>query len=391
MKTRLMVIVCDRWSTILKKGEVVDRYFNPGEVFDDVHLVLTNDDRPDPASMQRLVGSARLHLHNLPAGPRLFAVSLGWRPWLLGHWADRAVALAQQVRPDLIRCHGAHLNAFAAARIKARLHVPYVVSLHINPDEDVRGRAHTVSDRLAAHAQRRLEAIGLRAADRVLAVYRPIVSYLERLGIEHYEVFYNVLNPAHLERKRDYSLHDPVRIISVGRQMAAKDPSALIRAVASLPGTALTLVGDGPYHDRLRTVAAEAGAADRVRFLPSLPNDELCRLLPKQDIFATHSEYWEIAKAVLEPLLTGLPVVLNRRLGAPVPELTDELCVLVENTPEGYRGALERLMTDHAFRAGLGRNAYDHARRQWAPELTEARYADLYRQLLAEHRPGVGA
>ena len=113
-----MVIVPDRLSEIVGKGEVTARYYNPGDLFSEIHLVMTNDDRPDPAAVQPMVGAARLVLHNLPAGKRLFFESLGWRPWLLKGWTDKAVALAARIKPDLVRCHGAHLNALAARAIK---------------------------------------------------------------------------------------------------------------------------------------------------------------------------------------------------------------------------------------------------------------------------------
>src|SRR5262245_5039355 len=62
---RLLVIVPDRVSEWLSKGEVISRYFNPGELFREVHILMINDDRPDVTLMQKLVGEAVLHLHNL--------------------------------------------------------------------------------------------------------------------------------------------------------------------------------------------------------------------------------------------------------------------------------------------------------------------------------------
>lgn len=150
-----------------------------------------------------------------------------------------------------------------------------------------------------------------------------------------------------------------------------------------LSNVRLTLVGDGSNHAYLKQVATACKAGDRVEFVASLPNDELCRRLPEFDIFATHSEYWEISKSVLEPLLTGLPVIINRRLGKPVPELTDDICVLVTNSVESYRDALARLIADNDYRERLGRTAYVHAQENWSPAATEAKFATIYRQILA--------
>jgi len=388
--TALMIIVPDRISDFVDKGEVVDRYYNPGNLFDEVHLVLTNNDQPNRAALRRMVGEAKLFVHNLPDARGEFVRTLGWRPWLLGPWTRHAVDLARAVRPAMIRCHGALLNTFAASAIKKTLGIPYVVSLHINPDEDVRGRAAGFVKRAVTVAQQDIERIGLINADLVMPVYKPIAPYLDRLGVTRYEVCYNSLNPTFLCKKDDYALHRPVRVISVGRQFAEKNPDNLIKAVAALPAVHLTMVGDGSHHRHLCDVATACGIADRVEFIPSIANDELCRRLPNFDIFATHSEYWELSKSVIEPLLTGLPVVINRRNGAPVPELTDDICLLVENTVDSYRRALERLMGDDRYRESLGRSAYAHAQRHWSPAATEAKFVTIYRGLI-EGRRGAAA
>jgi glycosyltransferase involved in cell wall biosynthesis len=285
-----------------------------------------------------------------------------------------------------VRCYGAHLNAFAALEIRRELGVPFVVSLHINPDEDIRGRLTGFGDRLRAKALSRLERRTLREADLVLPVYQSIVPYLERIGVQRYEVAYNLLPASSLRRKRDYALHEPVEIVSVGRQIPEKLPLRLIEAVAGLPSTRLTLIGDGPEHERLRRAAVESGAAERIAFERVVPNDVLCRRLPEFDVFATHSEYWELSKAVLEAFLSGLPVVLNRRRGEPVPELTDDICVLVEDSAAGYGRALQQLIADPDLRRSLGEAAAERADRLWSPTQTEARLVGVYRRLLIQNQ-----
>jgi glycosyltransferase involved in cell wall biosynthesis len=205
---------------------------------------------------------------------------------------------------------------------------------------------------------------------------------LERLGVKKFEVCYNVLNSVHLQKKTRYQLHQPPRIIYVGRLIAEKNPENIIRAVAALPETVLTIVGDGPIRLELEQLVSDLGLAARVRFRPSVLNDELCHLLTEQDIFAVHSDYWEISKSVLEALLTGLPVVINQRLGPAVPELEGDFVMKVENSSQGYLGAFLRLLSDDSFREALGKKAFSHARAHWSPEVTEKKYAGIYRSFL---------
>jgi len=216
-----------------------------------------------------------------------------------------------------------------------------------------------------------------------MPVYKSILPYLQRLGIrERVEVCYNVTNRERLRQKPGYDLHQPARVICVGRLYGEKNPTQIIRAIAQLPGVQLTIVGDGPLRPELEQLARDLRVADRVIFRPSVMNDELCELLAQQDIFAVHTQAWEINKSVLEALLTGLPVVINRRVGEPVPELDGDFVVQVPDTQEAYREALNRLLTDDAARASLGRRALAHSRSLWAPELAEARYVEIYRRFV---------
>ena len=388
----LLVIIPDRLSDIISKGELQPDYYNPGRVFDDVHILICNDDKPDRAALQYLVGDAKLTLHNYPDDLTL----VGRRPeFLTGvrlrRWAARGVELARQIRPALIRCHGADWNTYLASRIKSELGIPYVVSLHINPDVNpVRryvGNKITPTQLRHNNFYSYIEREGLRNADLVMPVYRPILPYLKRLGVERIEVCYNVLNSKHLRTKTDYTPHTPARVIYIGRLFEEKNPDNIMRALVRLPGVVFTIVGDGPIRPRLEQLAVDLGIVDRVVFRPAVFNDELCELLVEQDIFAVHTEYWEISKSVLEALLTGLPIIINRRMGEPVPELEGDFVRMIENTEMAYFRALNLLLTDHEGRAALGRRALAHGRAKWDPVITEARYAGIYRSFLKK-RPG---
>ncbi len=382
---RLAVIIPDRLSDIVDKGELQPRYYNPGDVFDAVHIVMTNDDRPPLEPLRYLVGRAELHVHNYSDDLNL--VGQPYKRWHLLKWAWRGFGLLRAINPQLIRCHGGDWNVYLAARARQVLGIPYVVSLHINPDVNPTRRfpGGKLSD-----AQRRhndfyeyIERVGLRTANLVMPVYKPILPYLDRLGVRRREVCYNVLNSAHLRVKDDYRLHARPRIISVGRLIAEKNPQAIVRAVARTAQVELTIVGDGPERPRLEALARELGAGDRIVFRPALENDALCQILPDYDLFAVHTEYFELNKSVLEALLTGLPVIMNRRHGAPVPELAAAPIVqFVDNTVDGYEAAIKQMLSDGTARESLGRRARQYAEDRWSPSITEAKVAGVYRQMM---------
>ena len=188
---RLLVIIPDRVTDLLVKGEYQPDYYNPGRLFDQVHILSTCYDEPDLEALQRTVGDAELHWHTLPEQPVL--ISSKWQKWWkkpLRDWAAPGVRLAKEIAPHLIRTHGADWNTYLASRIKARLGIPYVTSLHINPDINPVRRYVGTDPTEAQKSQNAffeyVEHQGLINADLVMPVYEPIVPYLQRHGVEQW-------------------------------------------------------------------------------------------------------------------------------------------------------------------------------------------------------------
>lgn len=374
-----MVIVPDRLSDLIRKGEVTPRYYNPGELFREVHIVMLNDDRPDPRAIQPMVGRATLHLHNLIGSRRFFFVrTLGWQPILLGPLLRHAVELARRVRPQLIRTHNNFLEGVVAQRIKRALAVPYVVSLHGVWDVDDRT---TVMARISAAFRRKLELKTLADADAVIAVYAPIVRYAHAFGARRVELIYNIVAGREISRKTHYALGGRPRLITVNRQVAEKNPINIIRAVARLDCT-YAVIGDGPLHGTLKSLAAELGCADRIEFITSMPNAELCASLGEFDLMVSHCDYWGMSKTIIEGALAGLPIVINRHPQTDIAEYDGGWLVECENTTEGYQAAIAGLLADAERRQALGELAYHTARTRFDPETMEQRTAALYRELL---------
>lgn len=380
----LLVIIPDRLSLIVRKGEVTPRYYNPGNLFREVHILLINDDRPDATGVQAMVGDANLTIHNLPASMDTFVRSFGWRPSLLRSWAAPAARIAERLGAELVRCHGNGLNAFAALEIKRALGIPYVVSLHGNPDVDYnRGRlGRTWQRKIAGVAIESVEIVSITNADFVAPVYSPIVPYLEKHGVSRYEVIHNAVACDGAE-KTNYAIHGRVRALCVGRQESLqKDPSPIIEAVAALPSVDLTLIGDGDLHESLRALAARLGIERRVRFIRNMPNADVLNEMIRADVYIYCSDNWEISKTCIEASLIGLPIILNRRRGGLADELVGDHVLAVEQSAEGYRAALQTLIGDQAQREKLGRKASRIAHECWDPAAMEARYVRVYRGLL---------
>lgn len=147
---------------------------------------------------------------------------------------------------------------------------------------------------------------------------------------------------------------------------------AVARAVEQGEDVGLTIVGSGPLGSWLKQHAAGLPAlADRVRWIPHLPQQELFRLYGQVHAFLFPSLHDSGGNVVLEALSFGLPVICLD-LGGPV-TLVDGACAQVVATGGARRpevvdrlaGAIRHLAADEAARQRMG-----HAARQRAAAMS---------------------
>ena len=61
-----MVIISDKLSVLVEKGEITERYYNPKEFFDEVHIIALNNDEVDVKKIAKTVGIAKLFVYHCP-------------------------------------------------------------------------------------------------------------------------------------------------------------------------------------------------------------------------------------------------------------------------------------------------------------------------------------
>lgn len=379
----LLVIIPDHLSDLINKGEITTRYYNPGNLFDEVHILMTNDDKPDLTLLQKTVGQAKLYLHNLPLPS--FKRTLGWQPILIDPWINSAVRLVKSINPSLIRSHGFHVHSYLVGFLKKILDIPTIISLHGNPDVDYGRLCHTLRDKLVYYRWKSLAEKYLNLIDHFIIVYSPIIPYFEERNLKNYSVIYNTVGIGAVP-KTDYSIKEGhLNCICVGRQQSEqKDQRSMIQAISRLDNVTLHLYGNGDLHQELQEIAILLGVEDRVFFKKSVKNSFLMKELHKFDIYLYNSINYEISKTVIEASLIGLPIIHNTREPNLSEELLHDFIFKVDNTAEGYRQAIVHLKDHLTVRMRLGTKARAYAQQHWHPEITEMQVVNLYKSLIRE-------
>ena len=149
-------------------------------------------------------------------------------------------------------------------------------------------------------------------------------------------------------------------LVFAGRLTRQKAMHVALDALAYVPTTALTIIGDGPDRARLERHAHDAGLNGRVRFVGSLPREEVLDALAGAEAAVLSSDWENFPHAAVEALAVGTPMVATTvgGVGEIVSDGVNGLLV-PPGSPEAFGHALQRLLESPELRTRLSDGARD--------------------------------
>jgi glycosyltransferase involved in cell wall biosynthesis len=167
----------------------------------------------------------------------------------------------------------------------------------------------------------------------------------------------------------------------VCRLAPQKGLETAVRALPTIPGATLLVLGEGPERAPLTALAERLGVGDRL-LLPGRVGN-VAALYRRADL-VVHPARWEgFGLAMLEAMLAAKPVVAARAGSAPelvVDGLTG-LLVPVDD-PEALAGAVSSLLADRLRAEAMGRAALDRARAEFSVTKMAGRTLAVYEHAL---------
>ena len=285
---------------------------------------------------------------------------------------------------DVIHVHGLSYHTYAAALAGCWFHRPTIAKIANS------GRASDI-DKMRRGDHLALSRFMLPTAlrcDRFVALNEAVVRELVAAGVPERRI---VRIPNGIEvaspRERVAALHDPARVVFVGRLHEQKGVDTLLRAFARLRAdrpdarVVLRLVGDGPLRADLLALARELDVA--AEFLGE--RDDVEALLEDADVFVLPSRAEGMSNALLEAMAAGVPTIVTDIPGNADVIRQEENGLLVEpDDPEGLAAAIGRLLDDGALRERIGPAARGTVEAEYALDRVATRYVALYEELLSE-------
>jgi len=184
---------------------------------------------------------------------------------------------------------------------------------------------------------------------------------------------------------------DNITAVYIGGLVESKGIDELATACESLlsqyENFQLVCVGAGPAQERLVALQKSVGREDAVRLVGRVHPDEIPTFLQAADFLVLPSHSEGMPQAVVEAMNCGLPVVATNVGGVPEAVVDGRTGLLVEaRDARQLREAIERMITDEAFRIAAGREGYERARTVFDPEANARVFADALQSVARVRR-----
>jgi glycosyltransferase involved in cell wall biosynthesis len=172
----------------------------------------------------------------------------------------------------------------------------------------------------------------------------------------------------------------PVRfkLVTVCRLTGWKGVDGLIQALPVLgPDVGLVIVGDGPLYADLVALARRLGVDGRVRFVGTVPKEQVSAYLRACDVFVLNSTYEGMPHVILEAMAAGRPVVATA-VGGSCEIIEDGINGLLvpPGEPLALQQALLRMLNNPTERLNMVQKAQDSLGR-FSPEVMVERTEEV--------------
>ena len=321
---------------------------------------------------------------------------------LMRQLEKRLLAVAQEVRPDILHAHSPVLNAIPTLQVGRRLNIPVVYEVRAFWEDAAVDHGTTSEGSPRYRLTKTLETAALKRAAHVTTICEGLRSDIVSRGIPADKVTvipnavdiesFDVNGRPDEELKVQLGLGGCTVIGFIGSFYAYEGLDLLLEAfpliLYRLPDVRLLLVGGGPQEEALKEQARRLNVEDKVVFTGRVPHEDVQRYYDLVDVLAYPRHSMRLTELVtpLKPL-----------------EAMAQGCLLVASDVGGHRELIRDGETGMLFHAGsatslaetvmklLVKRDYWMDMRTAGREFVEkerswqnsvARYIDLYGKLL---------
>jgi len=166
----------------------------------------------------------------------------------------------------------------------------------------------------------------------------------------------------------------------------AKRQDILIRALSILshhnPDIKAIFIGDGKTKEKMISLSKKLGVEKFVKFVGTLPHNEVLALIKAAKILAHPTEYEGLSKVIVEAMALGKPIIASE-----VPAITEYIVdkkngLLAKNIPQDFVDKINLLLKNESLYKRISKESRKYAERYFDSNINILKFENLFLGLI---------
>jgi glycosyltransferase involved in cell wall biosynthesis len=370
---KICIFPNDPIKAYFEKGEIKNCYYNPDNLFDEVHFISLTKNDIEESRVQKLVGTANMKIHSVGE------ISLINR----NKEIKKIFKIVEEIKPDVLRSYNPLLEGWLAAKCAKKFNIPLFVSLHTQYDHNRQlAKKNNLKKYLAMkYTEKFIEPFVLQTANKITIIYKIIQPYVTKHSSKNPELLHNKVDCDRFANGIPIDTISQPLILSVGNLISVKNHELLIKAMKGIDGK-LLIIGNGELYSKLNALIIDYGVQHKVNIEKSVPHEKIQNYYKSAKIFALayNTEVESLPMPVMEAMATGLPIVI------PFPkkgysEGLEETVLFSENNVLAFTNNIKKLLESEILMGKYSKKSLEKAK-EFDISKIEHKESEIYSKLI---------
>lgn len=380
----LFIVVDQKIMDWERKGEIVENYFNPENIFNDIIVFsLIQNGKPSNEILKKLCGTKNykyIEINN-------FFLKNKFSKYFLPKFIYKKLIFFELnslniKKPKLIQSIGDGFSGFIANLIARKFKIKSFLTIHSFVSFEIFFNYMNIKEKIMYLIQLRFKSLSHKDTNKILIVYKKIQENIKKDFHKKISLIYNRVFYKENFQKKKYHNNKNFNLVFVGRLIRGKSPEMIIKSLQKIDKVTFTIYGDGPERSRLENLIISLGMQKKVFLKGYEKNIVLLDNLKKFDAFIMYGKYFEFPKTIIESILIGLPVIMNKNPSSFLDEYKGLKILWVNDNQSSYEKCIKQIIEDKINLKKMAIENFKIINKEFLPSYNSKKYSQLLNELI---------